>query len=47
MQFMIVDVPKSIFGCLILGWILVISGLKAQRVGDQILVTVPPNVPQS
>jgi len=47
MKAMVVDVPKNIFQCLILGWILVLTGLKARREGDYLLVTLAPDVPKS
>jgi hypothetical protein len=49
MRFMIVEVPKTLFGCLLLGWTLVLYGLKAQRsrTTNEILVTVSSDVQKS
>lgn len=35
----VIDVPKSILACLILGWVMVFYGYKGHRIGNYLVVT--------
>ena len=39
MDVWIIEVPKNLWRAFVLSWILVLTGLKAHRVDDQLIVT--------